>query len=232
MKFTDTTVDYVRQLRPYAIRTSTGTHDIFVNQIFQDSCSQDFITSLEDYSRATYNEDLHYLNFFKFVRPRSSDLRFSQKVAFSTHIATAKQHVLQKLDFLRNVKAIPHNQLDLVEYVSSSAAGYGYIGKKKDNYLLARRNATRALHGFAKYKTNYRFVPDKAFARSHLTSIAMLHLKYDTYGVEPFTTCLSKAFSVNRSLKPLCTPAHASRHPRPQSINHNLVLFRFLKFRL
>lgn len=149
-----------------------------MNQIFQDSCSQDFITSLEDYSQATYNEDLHYLNFFKFVRPRSSDLRFSQKVAFSTHIATAKQHVLQKLDFLRYVKAIPHNQLDLVEYVSSSAAGYGYIGKKKDNYLLARRNATHALHGFAKYKTNYRFVPDKAFARSHLTSIATPKIRH------------------------------------------------------
>ncbi|KAF6215866.1 hypothetical protein GE061_000201 [Apolygus lucorum] len=62
----------------------------------------------------------------------------------------------------------PPDNLDAVSWIPSSAAGFGYIGKKADNYLLARKNATRVLTGYSKWKSSYRFSPDKSFARTQL----------------------------------------------------------------
>lgn len=163
------TVQFIRRLPSYTLRTTENSVDPWVLEILNERLDRVTLDALDDYTRGMYSEELHYSSFLRYARPLSED--YSRGWAFTSDslFKETVRLVRETLSNLDHIRPISHNMLDSVEWVSSSAAGYGYIGKKCDNYLLARRNATRALWDYERYGSLYRFVPDKAYARTQLS---------------------------------------------------------------
>lgn len=165
----DFTVQYLRRLRPYNLLKGGHHEDPFVREILDNSLDKETLEALDNYTRGLYDIDLHYESFYFFRRTTQQDDAFGHYIRNHPSFSAAYCQVRSDLSVLGKVTIIRPDQFDLVSWISSSAAGYGYIGPKCDNYPLARRNATRALYGFAKWRNLYRFVPDKAFARTQLS---------------------------------------------------------------
>lgn len=161
------TVEFVRRLRPYLISNSGNNEDPYVREILEDKLDKETLVALDEYTRGMYSEDLHYNSFMTFSRPVEEDDDYGCKLIAHPSFLPAFNRVRSELRDIR-VTPIPSNQLDRVIYNPVSAAGYGYTGLKRDNYLKARSNASRALYDFDHWRSKYRFVPDRAFARSQL----------------------------------------------------------------
>ncbi|CAH0385445.1 unnamed protein product [Bemisia tabaci] len=123
---------------------------------------------LAEYNSGMYREELHYKSLYNYDRPLEEDDIFSRNLLNHPSFKRALNRCVEEFSHIR-VSPIQSDHLDDVKWQGCSAAGYGYIGKKRDNYLAARRNASRALYDFDKYREKYRFVPDKAYARCQLT---------------------------------------------------------------
>lgn len=164
-----TTVEYVRRLRPYCILSGGHHEDPFVAAVLCANIEEETLTALKDYTRGLYSPELHYESFRFFEHSIEDDQRHGSRVVNHPAFRPAIEQTRSQLSVLRPVHIIRPDQFDKVSWIPSSSAGYGYVGKKRDNYPLARRNATRALYGFAKWRSRYRFVPDKAFARTQLS---------------------------------------------------------------
>lgn len=162
------TVRHVRRLEPYYINREHDPVDPFVHEIIQQTVPAPTIDALFDYTRGMYSLDLHYASFNKYIRPTGLDELYWFRMQNNPHFQRAFQHVEDVLSPYLAVTPIPTDQLDRIKWWNSSAAGFGYIGKRRDNYMLARRNATRALYQFEYFGDDYRFVPFRAFARTQL----------------------------------------------------------------
>jgi len=162
------TVTYLKRLRPYRLLKGAHHEDPFVRAIVEDFYPQETIHKLSDYTRGLYSIDLHYKNFRQFEHPVSEEIELANQLRRDPHVIQAINYVREKLAPAKGTNIIPTNNFDQVAWIGSSAAGFGYIGKKKDNYPKARHNASRALYEFRKWRKSYRFVPDKAYARSQL----------------------------------------------------------------
>nr|QIJ56918.1 RNA-directed RNA polymerase [Scaphoideus titanus-associated partiti-like virus 1] len=162
------TVKLVRRLQPYSIACSGSNEDPFVRAIVNDCVDSETLDRLSEYTRGLYSTELHYESFMFFNRPVKDDNLFSTRVTSHPSFQPALQQTRDQLSCVRGTSIIRPDHFDEVSWIPSSAAGFGYVGLKKDNYLLARKNATRALYGFSKYRDSYRFVPDKAYARTQL----------------------------------------------------------------
>lgn len=164
----ESTVTFLRKLRPYRLHRSGHYEDPHVRDILQSSSDQDTLATLDLYTRGMYDIELHYNNFNAYIHPVSEEIELSKRFESSINFQAAYQLVRADLAQIHHVRPIPSDQIDQVKWIPSSAAGYTYIGKKRDNYTQARINASRALYEFRRYRNEYRFVPDKAYARSQL----------------------------------------------------------------
>ena len=89
-----------------------------------------------------------------------------------------KQHTLKLFREFPRVSALSYEDFDAVRWLSSSAAGYGYIGRKGDgeNYKMAKRTAVtiaEALDHDRGYGPQAIFdsTPDLAFTRTQLSEL-------------------------------------------------------------
>jgi hypothetical protein len=169
----ENTVTYVRHLRPYPPPPGGHNVDPYVEEclpfVVPDQATRD---KLYEYTRGMYTRELHYASFNKYSRPLSEERHFGSILASDPSIQRAISTVRQLLHSLPPLKPIPSDRMDDIHWIPSSAAGYGYIGKKADNYPKARLNASRALHWYKRFGDEYRMVPDKAYARSQLATLS------------------------------------------------------------
>ncbi len=108
-----------------------------------------------------------------------------------------KDHVKNMFKGFTKVSAIPSNQFDRVSYVSSSAAGFGYTGKKGDpgNYEKARSIASSIAHSVKEGNTVEQVInstPDLAFSRTQLTPYLLKEKIRNVWG-EAFHTFMLEA---------------------------------------
>jgi len=164
------TVTFIRRLKPYSIHQGTHHIDPFVNEYVSTIFDEELKEKLSDYTRGMYSHDLHYQSFEHFRRPISDDATASAQLRDDPLLQQAITQVILDFQDVGKVSPLRQSAFHKVEYQGSAAAGYGYHGKKRDNFRLARRNALRALRGYKRHEKNYRFVPDKAFARTQLAT--------------------------------------------------------------
>lgn len=181
-----TTIQYIRRMPSYRVRDTTSPYD---STIYNLLCERipDSLEPLLTYSRGLYSLDLHEQNFQQFDVLTSTIERQQRLLSTQPSIRAATDYVQGLLRPLFTVDSIPMNNLDKIRYSSNTAAGYGYVGLKRDNYLLARSRATANLHNFANFD-NYLQTPYKAFARSQLALRA--HPKIRHVWGAPFHTIL------------------------------------------
>lgn len=180
------TIEYVRKLPSYKVRKTEAPYDAFVYNILTQRIPQ-AIPILLEYSRGLYDLSLHLNNFQQFNRTMKQEKRIHKLLSNSRDITLARTLVEEQLRPLFTIDAIPMNQLDRIDYVKSSSAGYGYTGSKSDNYLLARSRATTNLVNFNRFKP-FRFTPYKAFARPQLAPRSVPKIRH-VWG-SPFHTIL------------------------------------------
>lgn len=156
------TLTYVTRLAPYHITKSGSPVDRYVYKWMEERMPE-VLDLLMDYTRGMYSLDLHYKAFFKFDHNDVVPTQYS-----SAAMLEARTTVEECLRESFSVKAISASTLDKVKYIGSSAAGYGYLGNKRDNYYLARARATANLANFRKFGSEFRFTPYRAFARTQL----------------------------------------------------------------
>jgi len=161
----ESTVTNPRRLRPYPILKGGHHEDTYVREIFDRCLETETLTSLTEYTRGMYNPELHYTSFLFFQRPVATDNLFGFRMINHLSFQAALQHVREDLAPLKGLQMIRPDQFDSVIWNPNTSAGYSYYGLKRDNYYLARKNATCALYNYAKWGNKYRFVPNKAFAR-------------------------------------------------------------------
>lgn len=166
-----TTIETVRRLPIYTVSTSDNIIDPFVEEEFKYYFDKKTLELLYEYGTSTYSIEQHLIGFAKYERPLIQERMNESNVRNCPYLDYAKRIVLDKLAPLRNTPLIPSNQMDSVKWIPSSAAGYGYIGKKRDNYLIARKRASQALYHFQRFQANYRFTPDMAFARCQVGAL-------------------------------------------------------------
>jgi hypothetical protein len=162
------TVTFIKRLRPYSIPGHKHNEDLFVRGLYQQFVDPETMASLDQYTRGMYTEALHYESFEFYRRPTVIDDLHGYNLARSKSVQAAIQRVRNDLFDCRGIQPISRYNMDSIKWIPSSAAGLGYVGKKADNYELARSNAMWALKAFVKYGSKYEFAPDKAFARSQL----------------------------------------------------------------
>lgn len=162
------TVEYVRLMRRYQITETPPLRDPFVEEYFRNHLDIETLDRIGLYTRGMYNKALHYRSFLQYKVSSSVDEKHSRRLSSNIYFKTAVELVKQDLECLKGTRLLRPSNFKSIRFTPSAAAGWGYRGKKRDNFKLARRNALRALRGFKVHRNRYRFVPDKAFARSQL----------------------------------------------------------------
>lgn len=168
---TEFTVTWTRKLRPYDLLTGRNHVDAIVQDELYPYLDPATISAINQYGISAYDTDLHFESLFKYKRTIKEENIISERIRSCPYISTALTLVEQDLACLGNTNLIPSNHIDEVEYNATSSAGFGYLGKKSDNYLTARRRASSALYHFQRFKDDYRFTPDMAFARCQLSTL-------------------------------------------------------------
>lgn len=158
----------IRRLRPYSLFPSGNYEDPFVRAVFHEHLHPETLSSLQEYTRGMYDLDLHYTTFRKYQRSMIVDNSYSHACAKDSSFKLAIQQVARDLEKLGQVRPIPIYDIRTIQIEPSASAGYGYRGTKSENFPLAITNSFRAIKDFRKYGTQYRFVPDRAFARTQL----------------------------------------------------------------
>ncbi|CAH0389163.1 unnamed protein product [Bemisia tabaci] len=182
-----TTLKYVQKLRPRVSNYGSGNLFTYVNETLGSKADKETYDALQEYTSGMYTIELRYKSLFNYRRLITEDNSYSNALLSHPSFNYAFNRVHEELKHIR-VSPIPTNHLDEVYYQPPSAAGYGYIGPKWHTYLLARRNASRALFDFGRFRNKYRFVPDLAYARCQLVLRAALIRKSDISGDAQSTT--------------------------------------------
>nr|UZZ64748.1 RNA-dependent RNA polymerase [Camellia cryptic virus 1]UZZ64749.1 RNA-dependent RNA polymerase [Camellia cryptic virus 1]UZZ64750.1 RNA-dependent RNA polymerase [Camellia cryptic virus 1] len=130
-----------------------------------------FRQELEGWARSYYSLQQHVDAILAYQRqklPEPTDDAWNQ----------TKQHVLTEFRRMNQIDPISYKRFDDVKWIQSSAAGYGYIGRKgdNDNYSKAKRTAVtiaEALDHDRNYgpKALLDSTPDVAFTRTQLSQI-------------------------------------------------------------
>ncbi len=162
-----TTIEYVRRLPSYEIVKTPNPADTHIRGII-NMLMPDLLPKLDEYTRGMYSEELNYTAFYKYERPITTELAIKEALLSDSYIYATRCHVEDELRDSFSVDAISMSQLDKVSYIGSSAAGFGYVGLKRDNYLIARAHATSNLANFNRWGTEFRFTPYKAFSCTQL----------------------------------------------------------------
>lgn len=166
------TVTQINRLWSYRVRETKSNVDPYVKEIFESRLSADTLNSLYTYTRGMYSTDLHYESFMKYSRPLAEENHYGDFINSCPLIQEATRILVDQLQCVSGLKPIKQTNFDEIRYIKKSAAGYGYIGCKGDNYYRARARATYHLKTYAKDPKNYKFIPDKAFARTQLALIS------------------------------------------------------------
>lgn len=162
------TIRFLKKLRPFKPYEGGIGYDRFVRLAIEELIDAQTLHELSEFGRARYTTELHYSSFDNYRRPLVVEEAISSTCASDPLIQRAIRLAEQDLRPILNVPTLRLSEIDKVEFVGSSSAGYGYKGKKRDNFSRARYNARRALKLFKRYGTKYEMVPDKAFFRTHL----------------------------------------------------------------
>jgi hypothetical protein len=154
------TVTFIKKLWSHTTPTSDAFTDPYAQEILFSMLDPDTISRLQEYTL-----DLHYENFLKYDRPLTTERALNSTVLNCPIIRLAVSRILNDFACIKGLHSIRQSQFDTVRWIPTSAAGYGYIGKKAENYDIARRRATYNLFAF-KDNDDFLFTPDKAFART------------------------------------------------------------------
>lgn len=164
------TLCFLRRLRPFNLQHSPTTEDEFLRPILDELLSSDMLNELANFRRTAYDEELHMQSLFQYDRPALDENMYCERTRNCPLIEQATLQVKHDLAQFSGTHIINKNNMDEIEFDGTTSAGYGYYGKKADNYELARHNATRALYDYRRYGRSYRFVPDMAFSRLHVST--------------------------------------------------------------
>ena len=104
--------------------------------------------------------------------------QYAEAIRSDPFVQEATELVRHQLMSELHERQIPRDSLDSIKWKPNTSAGYSYIGKKSDNYYVARKNATRAIYDYEKWQDNYRFTPNKAFARSQLADVSTPKIRH------------------------------------------------------
>ncbi|ABB04855.1 putative RNA dependent RNA polymerse [Raphanus sativus cryptic virus 2] len=129
------------------------------------------LSQLQGWARSVYSLDQHVDAILAYRRqklPEPTDDVWNQ----------TKQHTLQLFRRFPKITPISYKSFDEVKWISSSSAGYGYVGHKGDgdNYLKARRTAVTIAEKLD-HDRNYapeainQSTPDVAFTRTQLSQV-------------------------------------------------------------
>lgn len=169
-------INYIRNLRPYLLMKVPDPEDKFVRSYFETE-QPSLLSPLDEFTSGMYDTTRHYDALHKFDHP------LDQLEAISAAYRddpTMQQAIIIVDNIMRpsfTVNAISASRLDKVPWKPSSSAGYGYDGLKRDNYLYARSNATSNIANFTKIGHSLLLTPAKAFARTQLSPRTDLKLR-------------------------------------------------------
>lgn len=164
------TIKLLRKLRPYTVKTAGSHIDPYVMEEFEIYFDPLTLAAINEYGRSTYSDEAHLSSFMQFSRPMIVEEIYQQNTNHCQYMRQAKLHVQHALSSLRHTSLIPGDQIDKIDFVGSSAAGYGYIGNKRSNYLHARKRASQCLYYHHRFQDNFLFTPDMAFARCQVST--------------------------------------------------------------
>lgn len=161
------TVTVLKKLAPYSIHSSYDPRDSAIHS-FLKQYKPSLLTSIQAYSRSLYSEEQHYQSFRQYDRPLATERLISHNINANTTLERARALAEASLCDAFSIEATPMSNLDVVPWISTSSAGYGYHGLKRDNYRLARGRATSNLVHFNAEPHTFKSTPWKAFARTQL----------------------------------------------------------------
>lgn len=163
-----TTLTYIRRLPSYTILKGDNYEDPNIRQLLKERLDSATLEKLDEYTRGMYSQELHYTSFMFYDRPIELEEAYCKSTRDDPFIQQALIHVRKSLSSLKGLTPISKYEMDSVRYIPTSAAGYGFIGNKASNYIEARSRAFAALARFQQYGKDFKFLPDKAFARTQL----------------------------------------------------------------
>ncbi|APG78353.1 RdRp [Xinzhou partiti-like virus 1] len=181
------TLEFVRQLPSYSLMQHGTPCDLYARGLI-NALYPEALPSIDEYSRGMYDIEHHYTAFYKYSRPQYLEQAIKHRLESSSLIKEARAIVESELTESFTVQAISMSHLDAVSFVGSSAAGYGYVGNKRDNYLVARGHATSNLANFRRWGSKLRLTPYKAYSRTQLALRADPKIRH-VWGA-PFHTIL------------------------------------------
>lgn len=163
------TLEYISRVRPHRIVREPWLVDHFAEECLSEMLDTSSVTAFGEFTRSFYTEEGHYDNLWKYDRPllpRPTDPDFYKAV----------EHTRKTLRLPQPVTPYSWHKLSDVPFISSSSAGWGYIGKKgtDDNHSIAIKRANAYLLWWLDtvdgISTNpYRYHPDLAWTRTQLS---------------------------------------------------------------
>jgi hypothetical protein len=156
--------------------------DVAASQAIDAIVPPSLRNELDGWARSYYTLQTHIDAILNYDRP---------KLAPPTDAAwnTTMQHIRTEFARMPRVQPISYRELDRVKWVRSSAAGYGYDGRKgdDDNYLRARRTAftiAERLNHDPLYGPQALFdsTPDIAFTRTQLCQVKVKRKVRNVWG--------------------------------------------------
>lgn len=168
---TNYTLEFVQRVKPHHITRDPWLVDPYVKESLEELIGRSAVEEFGSYTRSFYTLEGHYSNLWKYDQPITPPIN-------DPIFDLAVQKARESLRLPVPVSTYNWERLKDVPYISSSSAGWGYIGKKG-----APGNQTRAIERanaylrwwldmrYGKARYNYLYHPDLAWTRTQISEI-------------------------------------------------------------
>lgn len=167
---TNYSLEYKTTVKPHLIAKDPFLVDDFVYDTLSTRFGQEIVEDFVGYTRSYYTLEGHYHNLWKYDRP-------IQRKPQDPHLDMAIMKAKQIFRLSRPVTSYRWDDLASVPFITTSSAGWGFVGKKGDpgNHEKAISKAVLSLNWWledqiAKIKL-FRYHPDLAWTRTQLGTV-------------------------------------------------------------
>lgn len=161
------TLRYLTTVKPHLIRRDPFLIDEYARQSLFELLGEDPVEEFGRYTRSFYTLEGHYQNLWLYDRTVVSK-------PIDPVLELAISHVRALYRLPNPVFSHRWNDLRSVPFISSSSAGWGYVGKKGDigNHDIAVRRAVGSLYAWLRPGRlgPFRYHPDLAWTRTQLAT--------------------------------------------------------------
>lgn len=154
---------YLKTVKPHKIVREDQLVDPYVANTLTEILGSNCLEYYKDYTRSFYTLEGHYKNLWLYDRLITSRPR-------SYAYETAVMHTRERFKLPTPATAYNWDEIGRVPFIPSTAAGWGYIGKKGDagNHALAISKAVGNYYGWVEQQPTWRYTPDLAWTRTQL----------------------------------------------------------------